>query len=428
MEKKMKQSKIYYWILPALVVFGMASCKKDNSMGYTPGTGTPTISSVQTINKYVVGSYTQTTTTYSSSGVITTTSYTDTAHKSLMAFDSTTVTGNLGTMYKINGTNLGSATKLTLNGVAIYFNRAFGDDNSIIFMLPTNVPYVQPQTNAMVITTLHGSVTYKFTTLPPPPTIIQVSDYDFWANSQITLSGKGFASVSDIKLRATGDDVTILSKIDSTLVLQMPSASTVTESSLLFTYTSGSNNNAQTASTAMFNDLDNAYTIFFNDGFQNSWGDNSWSGPSGAQSGNPHAFGGTKSIEANYPAGAWQIEGWANWWPGAAYDAGYKYLTFWVKGGKAAHTLVLVGDKMVGGYGQVQNANAYAGQLVTVPPGVWTFVKIPLTDPSTAFSKTSTQLNYWANGTPANQLGFFLQGMNGDVNETMYFDEVAFIK
>jgi hypothetical protein len=146
------------------------------------------------------------------------------------------------------------------------------------------------------------------------------------------------------------------------------------------------------------------------------------------QPGNPHAYGGTASLEASYPAGGWKIEGWANWWPGFAYDPGYKYLSFWVKGDIADHKLVLVGDKMAGGYGQVQNANAYAAQLVDVPPGVWTFVKIPLAPQSTAYSQTSTLLNYWANGSPANQLGFFLQGMGGDVDETMYFDEVAFLK
>ena len=97
----------------------------------------------------------------------------------------------------------------------------------------------------MVITTLHGSVTYNFTTLPPPPTILQVTDFDFWSGAPITLTGKGFASVSDIKLKATGDEVTIVSKNDSTLVLTMPTTSAVTESTLLFTYTSGSNTGAQ---------------------------------------------------------------------------------------------------------------------------------------------------------------------------------------
>jgi len=424
----MKRSLTFYWILPVLAVFSIVSCKKDKSLGYTPGTGAPTITKVQTVNKYVADTVLQSTTTYNSSGIATTTVDTNFNHKSLTALDSTTVTGNLGNMYRITGTNLGSATKLTINGVTVYFNRAWGSDNTIIFTLPTNIPYVQPQSNTMVVTTLHGAVSYKFTTLPPPPTILQVTDFDFWSGSQITLTGKGFASVTDIKLQTTGDEVSIVSQNDSTLVLQMPSSSTVTESPLLFTYTSGSNTGAKTASTAVFNDLDNAYTIYFKDSFQNSWGDNSWSHPSGSQTGTPHAFGGTSSIEASYPAGAWQIEGWANWWPGFAYDASYKYLTFWVKGGKATHTLVLVGDKMVGGYGQVQNANAYAGQLVTVPAGVWTFVKIPLAPPSTAFSSTSTLLNYWANGSTANQLGFFLQGQSGDVNETMYFDEVAFVK
>jgi hypothetical protein len=426
MKRKMKQSKIYYWILPALAVFGMASCKKDNYLGYTPGTGAPTISSVQTINKYVTGTKVTTSTSYNSQGVVTSRNDTNFNYKSVVAFDSVTTTGNLGTMYKINGANLGSATKLTLNGVTVYFNRTWGSDNSIIFTLPTNIPYVQPQSNTMVVTTLHGSATYKFTTLPPPPTILQVSDFDFWSNSQITLMGKGFASVSDVKLQTTSDDLNIISKNDSTLVLQMPATSAATESPLLFTYTSGSNNNAHTASTTIFNDLDNAYTIFANNSFQNSWGDNSWSGPSGYSTNASHS--GTASARVQYPAGAWQIEGWANWWPGLTYDPAYKYLSFWVKGGTVTHTLVLVGDKMAGGYAQVQNANAYAAQLVTVPPGVWTFVKIPLADPSTAFSKIATSLNYWANGTTANQLGFFLQGQSGDVNETMYFDEVAFLK
>ncbi|MDR3696431.1 hypothetical protein [Mucilaginibacter sp.] len=427
----MKLSKIYYWILPALALFGMASCKKQSGLGFTPGTGAPTISSVQTINKYKPDTVIQSTTTYNSSGIVTTVLDTNLHHTSVMAFDSTTATGNLGTMYKINGANLGSATKLTINGVNVYYNRSLGSDNAIIFTLPTNVPYVQPQPNTMVITTLHGSVTYKFTTLPPPPTILQVSDFDFWSNTQLRLSGKGFASVSAVKLVATGEAMSIVSQNDSTLVLKAPASSSATESTLLFTYTSGSNANAQTASTTVFNNLDKAYNIVFNNSFQNGWGDNSWSGPSGIQSGTAHAVGGTASAEASFPAGGWKVEGFANWWPGFTYDPSYKYLTFWVKGGTVAHKLVLTGNQMVGGYGQVTVSNAYAAQVINIPPTVWTFVKIPLTAPSTAYSQLSPLLNFWANGTTANQLGFFLQsGQNSvaDVDETYYFDEVAFIK
>jgi len=308
----------------------------------------------------------------------------------------------------------------------VYFNRGLSTDNSIIFTLPTTIPYVQPQSNTLVLTTLYGSVTYKFTTLPPPPTITAVSDFDFWSGSQISLAGKGFASVSSVKLRTTGDAVTVVSKTDTTMVLQMPAISAATESTLLFTYTSGSNTGAQAASTAVFDDLDNAYDIYYKSGFQNAWGDNSWAGPSGSQPTTPHSYGGTNAIEATYPAGAWQIEGWANWYPSFPYNAEYKYLSFWVKGGVVQHTLTLVGDKMVGGYGQVQITQGYAAQLIVVPPGVWTYFKIPLAP--TQSSSNPNFLAYWSTGSPAQQLGFFLQGMSGDVNETMYFDEVAFIK
>jgi hypothetical protein len=430
MKKEFQLSKIYYWILPALVVFGIASCKKYNSLGFTPGTGAPAITSVKTVSKTIADTVVQPNITYSSSGIVTTTLDTNTQHRTVAAFDSTTVTGNLGNIYVVNGTNLGSATKLTINGVNVYFNRALITDNSIIFTIPTTVPYVQPQPNTLVITTLNGSVTYKFTTLPPPPTITGVTDFDFQANTQITLTGKGFASVSAVKLRATSDVVTIVSQNDSTLVMKMPAASTATESTLLFTYTSGANPNAQTASTVTFNDLDNAYQIFADNKFQNSWGDNSWAGPSGISTNASHS--GTASAEGSFPANAWQIEGWANYYPSIAYNPAYKYLTFWIKGGTVQHTLVLVGNQMVGGYGQVQNANAYPAQLITVPATVWTFFKIPLGPPSTPYDqKTETLLNFWANGSPATQLGFFLQGGQNavaDVNETYYFDEVAFIK
>jgi hypothetical protein len=429
MKKEIQLSKIFYWILPALAVFGMASCKKSDGLGFTPGTGAPTVSNVKTISKTTQDTVLEHTITYSSSGVVTVTTDTNKNHKTITAFDSTTVTGNLGNIYVVNGTNLGSATSLALNGVPVYFNRGLITDNSIIFTIPVNIPYVQPQSNTLTITTLHGTVKYKFTTLPPPPTIIQVSDFDFWSNSKISMIGKGFASVSAVKLRATNEACTIVSQTDTTLTIQMPAKSTATESTLLFTYTSGSNTNAQAASTAVFNNLDLAYQIFASDKFQNSWGDNSWAGPSGVSTNASHS--GTASARATYPAGAWQIEGWVNWYPSIAYDPAYKYLSFWVKGGTVDHTLVLVGDKMVGGYNQVQwgpGKPAYKGQQVVVPAKVWTFVKIPLTVPSTPYDVESTLLNFWATGSPAAQLGFFLQGSSGDVDEAMYFDEVAFLK
>ncbi len=208
-----------------------------------------------------------------------------------------------------------------------------------------------------------------------------------------------------------------MSQTDQQLVLQFD-ATTINRGNLVFTYTSGGVPTTAT-STQEFVDLDNAYNIFADNNFQNAWADNSWSAPSGVNNGAAHAYGGTASLIATYPAGGWKIEGWANWYPSFDYDASYSYLTFWVKGGTANHTLVLVGDQVAGGYSQ--NTSAAAIQQIAVPAGVWTYYKIPL-------GTGANQLNYWANGTPAKQLGFFLQGQNGDVDETMFFDEVAFVK
>ena len=414
--KTLIKSKNLYWILSALMVFGYASCKKE-SANLVGGTGAPVITKVRTLTKSQVDSMlTTTTTTYDDKGVATTVTGNN-YNPQTIAFDSTTTTGKKQNLYAIVGSNLGSVVSVKFNGVSAYFNTALVSDNIVIVSIPQDIPTGPDQTNKLVVTTLHGTVSFNFTVLTPPPTVSRVSDYNFVAGSQITLNGVSFATVTAVTIKGTSDAATIVSKVDTQLVIQMP-ASAVNRANLVFTYASG-----QAASSQEFVDLDNAYQIFAKNDFRNSWGDNSWAHPSGVSTNTSHS--GTASIQASYPAGAWQIEGWANWYPSIDYSADYKFLTFWVKGGTVKHQLVLVGDQMAGGYGQVQNQYAYAAQLIDVPAKVWTYYKIPLGAPS---SSNPNLLNFWKNGTPAKQLGFFLQGQSGDVDEVMYFDEVAFVK
>jgi len=396
-----------YLLLAGALVLGLVSCRKDTN-GVFSGKGVPVINSIRTVSKtdtIPAG----TITTYDSTGVAST----KPGYSSVtpVAFDSTTATGNLSNTYAILGKNLGTTTKITLNGINIYFNRALNSDNVVVFTIPQNTPYGPGASNKLILTTLYGTVTYNFTVLSPPPTIITLSDYNFIGGGTITLTGKGFSTVTKVNLKGTSDNATITSRSDTVLKLKMPVTS-VGIAPLVFTYQSGT-----VTSSQQFADLDNAYVIFANNNFQNGWSDASWSGPSGVSTNTSYA--GTASAEATYPAGGWKIEGWANWWPGFAYSADYKYLTFWVKGGTVDHTLILVGDKVAGGYSQ--NTAAPAIQQIKVPAKVWTHFLIPL-------GTTNGELNYWATGTTANQLGFFLQGQNDDVDETYYFDEVAFVK
>jgi hypothetical protein len=408
------RSRNLYWVLSALLVFGFASCKKESAT-IVGGTGAPVITRVRTLNKNQVDSMlTTVATTYDTLGVAKTVT-TPNVTPQVTPFDSTTTDGKKQNLYAIVGQNLGSATLVTFNGVSAYFNRALVSDNIIIVSIPQDVPTGADQSNKLVVTTLHGSVSFNFTVLTPPPTVSKVSDYNFVAGSQITLTGVSLGTISAVTIKGTTLTAAIVSKVDTQMVIKMP-ATTLNRVNLVFTYASG-----QATGTQEFVDLDNAYQIFVSNDFKNGWADASWAHPSGTSTKTSHF--GTASAMASYPAGGWQIEGWAS--SGVSYSADYKYLTFWVKGGTVAHTLVLVGDQMEGGYGQVQNQYAYAAQLIAVPAKVWTYFKIPLGAPS---STNVNLLNFWKNGTNAKELGFFLQGQSGDVDETMYFDEVAFVK
>lgn len=411
----------YTLVLAGLLILGFASCKKDDNGGVggtSGGKGPPTITRVRTVNKTINDTVTSTYTTYDSKGVATTTTSSNPTTQ-IVAFDSTTTTGKLGNYYAVVGTNLGSTTTIQLNGVSIYFNRALNSDNTVIFNIPSTVPYAQPQPNTLVITTLYGSITYKFTVLPPPPTVVSVSDYNFVEGRQLTLTGSGLSSITTVALKGTNATATIISKTDAQLVIKMP-ATTASRATLLFSYTSGSNT-LQAATSQEFVDIDNNYAIFAKDAFQNGWQDASWASPSGVVTG--PSVSGTKSLVASYSANGWKIEGFANWYPGFAYDPAYKFLTFWVKGGTVDHVLNIEGDKMATGYGQDGTTTP-----VKVPAHVWTYVKIPLDPPSATVPANAATLNFWKTGTTAAQLGFFLLGKSGDVDETMYFDEVLFVK
>jgi hypothetical protein len=402
-----------------VLVIALASCRKYNSLGFTPGKGAPTIKAVHTLSKTDTTLRYDTVVTYDASGNITKTI--KQAPNQVNPFDSVTTAGNLGNYYVIEGANLGSATTVSFNGVSAYFNRALMTDNSIIVSIPNNVPTTGPQANdTLSVVTLYGKANYKFTIITPPPTVSAWSDYDFWAGSRITLTGVGFSSVTSVALAGTTAAATIVSQTDKQLVLKFP-VTTANRTNLVFSYTSAGVTTTL-ASTQELVDLDNAYTIFYKDSYQNSWEDNSWSHPSGAVTEATHSVPGTSSIRANYPAGGWQIEGWDGWngpQSGIPFDASYKYLTFWVKGGTVDHTLALVGDKLPGGYSQ--NTAPAAAQQILVPKGVWTYYKIPL-------GSGTNQLNFWSTGNLAQQLGFFLKGQAGDVDEVMYFDEVGFVK
>lgn len=408
---KIRQIASFFLILSIAGVLGLSSCKKYNYLGFTPGTGVPTITSIHTWSKKDTANISSTITTIDSSGNASTTIAIRSGQPE--PFDSITNAGNLGEYYIIYGTNLGSATSITFNGTVAYFDRAMITDHSILVQVPSTTPFFGPKaTDSLVITTLYGKAYYKFAIIPPPPTISRVSNFNFTAGSQITLTGVGFASVSSVGLTGTTATCTIISQSDTVMTIQFP-ATTVGTANLVLTYSAGS-----VTSTQDFIDVDNAYQIFA-DNYQNGWGSWSW-GPTGVSTAQVKS--GTSSFAAQYGANSWWIDGFrqggGSATDGVSYAAGYQYLSFWVFGGSADEKIYIE-------FGNEGFANG-GGNMINefdVPPGVWTYYKIPISSllwntGATPWSANSSQL--------LNTVAFFMN--SNSVLEQLYFDDVILIK
>jgi hypothetical protein len=423
--KKITMLKFKYacWLAAIALISATVSCRKYNPLGYTPGKGTPSITSVHTLTKSDTVNINDTLVAYTSAtDTSQTIRYTQTTST---AFDSSVTAGNLGNYYVIEGSNLGTTITVSFNGVSAYFNRALGTDNSIIVAVPSNTPYDGPQaTDSLVVTTEHGTAYYKFAIIPPPPTPSTYSDYDFWNGSEISLKGVGFAGVTSVGLTGTSATVTVLSQTDTTMVLQFPSA-TINRGNLVFSYTSVGSTETRTDGQELI-DLDNAYNLFAFANFQNGFGDWSWTHP---PSGNPatgptHSYGYTQSFELVFPNGGWQMEGFGS---GSTTNqpifSTYKYYTFWIYGGVQTETVTLAADQLPYVWQQPTVAGIFT---ITVPPGVWTYFKIPIGTGSGQIpfvNAATAQANMNAAGN--NRVSWFIPGPNG-VNETFYVDEVAF--
>ncbi len=417
----------FIWLSILLGIALIACNKKDDYMGYTPGKGKPTITGVYTFGKTILNDTVITThQSYDTAGNLT--SYTDTIIANSSApEDSATTVGSLGNLYVIHGSNLGSATAVYFNGTRAYFNRALGTDKTIIVQVPSEgVPTSgAAATDSLVVTTLHGTASYHFVILAPPPTIHTISDYDFYNGGQITLSGLSFGGIQSVLLKGiatstaskglTSNKVTIVHQTDSVLTLQF-GTNDITQGNLVFAYKQSDGTVDTAVSSEVLNNIDKAYQLFTDD-YQNGWGSWSW-GPTGTST--DFAKSGTSSFYATFNANAWWINGFrqggGSATDGLVYSSDYQYLSFWVKGGSMSEDLYVEW----GNAGFTQDKNY---STITVLPDEWQFFKIPISTlkwnaGSTDWAANSEQL--------LNTVAFFLPG--NTVDETFYFDNIMIIK
>jgi hypothetical protein len=319
----------------------------------------------------------------------------------LVAENLTPSTASGGTLLTLTGSGLGDIRRILFDkdSVPAPFYTTLNTENAVVFRVPDTISG-GPQ-NIVLTNGAGKQLLVPFTGLAFP-SVTAVSNYDFVAGTELTLTGNNLESVTRIVLNNTTDQATIVSKTKKKLVIKMP-ATTAARAALNITNVTGT-----LTTTQEFVNIDLAYKIFTDDygtGFENgSWGDAAFISTAEFKTG-------AKSIGKNYQKGNWHLIGLANWGSGVAQSADYKYLTVWIKGASRDYSLWVMSDKITGGYGSYLDANK-----INVPANVWTYFKLPL-----------STINLWATGTTFNQLGFRIQGPDAQ-DETFYFDDLLLVK
>ncbi len=306
-----------------------------------------------------------------------------------------------GQLLTLKGKGVGDIRTIVFdkNNTPAGFYPTLNTESAILFRVPDTV--LGGAQNIILTNSAGKSMTVPFKVLAYA-TVSGVSNYNFTAGSQITLTGNNLDDVSKITFSGSTVPITILSQSKKELTIELPAAD-INRAKLDIV-----NNTGTITTTQEFVNIDKAYQIF-TDAYGDGWSDNSWG--DGAKIYTNVFKTGTASVGKTYAKGNWHLIDFVNWWPGAAKDPAYKFLTVWIKGGSADQTLYLTSDKRPAGFG-----NSDRSTPLNVPANVWTYFKIPIAD-----------ANLWATGDTFNQLGFWIAGPEGS-DETFYFDDLLLVK
>ena len=295
----------------------------------------------------------------------------------------------------LKGSGLGNITSVVFSGndASVYINPTLNTDEAFIFHVPIDAAVGDQD---IVFTNGNGvAFTVPFKVLGFA-TITEVSNYNFSAGEELTLTGKNLADVSRVLITGTSTEVAIVSQTATSLTLKMPT-SDLNELTLSIENSAGVRETEQ-----VFVNRDKAFLIFTDD-YAPGYSDQFWSGPATIST---EVFkSGTASVGKTYIA--WDIFGFG--WSNTVND-NFKYLTFWVKGASSDLDLYILTDKSESSWETWKDYNK-----ITVPANEWTYFKIPV-----------DQLKLWETGSPWAILVWRVQDVIAD--QTIYFDDIMFVR
>ncbi|RYU90459.1 cell shape determination protein CcmA [Mucilaginibacter terrigena] len=306
-----------------------------------------------------------------------------------------------GEILTLTGSGLGEIQSVVFEkgNVPAPFNTVFNTDNALLFRVPDTAN--GGKQNIIITNKIGKQILVEFNVIALP-VVSSVSNYNFTANTQITIAGNNLGDVTSVKFLGANDAITIVSQNKKELVIKMPDDATVDGAPLVITNSTG-----PITTTQIFENMDKAFTIF-TDGYHNNFGDASWG--DGGKIYTTEAKSGTSSVGKTYAKGNWHQLGFGwNDINKASFD--YQYMTFWIKGASSDYDLYISTNASAGGFASFNDYDK-----IKVPAKVWTYFKIPL-----------STLQLWSTANTWNQIGFRIQGPN-DQDETFYIDDLMFVK
>ncbi|MEN5194532.1 MULTISPECIES: cell shape determination protein CcmA [Sphingobacterium] len=309
--------------------------------------------------------------------------------------------GAAGEVLTLKGTGLGGIKMIYFekDSIEATLNPNFNTDHAVIFRIPDDA--IPADQNIVFINYKDVKFTVPFKVLGLP-NILEVSNYNFKGNGELTLTGKNFADISEAKfVKDEQAVIQIVSKTATSITLKIPVVE-FTQSKLILTNEAGS-----ITSKDDFVNLDKALVLFYED-MEQGLVNGSW-GP--AEVSSEAAKSGTHSFKMTYNKGNWSANGFANWSGGINVPVEYTYISFWLKGGTSDQTLYITSNTRNVAYG-----NSDRNTELIVKANKWNYFKLKTAD-----------IDQFVNGRNIVQLGFWLPGPD-DANQNIYLDDLIFIK
>lgn len=363
MKKIFKQPKSLYLILALFVMFGIDACKKDKNYG----TGAPMITKVRTLSK------TDSVLINHPINLDSSIAYPEVRP---MPFDSTTNSGKIYTLYAIIGENLATTKHIYVNDAEVYFNVALATDKSIIFSVPTTVPFSNSKTsNKLKLVTNYGTIEYDFVIEQPFPGITSVDHMAGNPDDLITITGTTFDGLSAVKFGTFAG--TIVSFTPTSAVVKVPAGFTgagplsITTSATLGGGTTSGPQSSNGINLSIPGNNTEAFGLYpfgfseaiYEDGFENGWSNYGWSNTPDNNNTAP-VIRGNKSIKVQFGGG---YDGYVFQAPGNSEAKSFKMSVYGGKGSdnKVIHVLL--------------DYNFNNAVAIVLKEGAWTNFNIPMT-------------------------------------------------